>query len=80
MTYKIMKKLSQYGFWGKFQLGSLQSNYATRYCGDLNIPRINTEHLKKVLTSLLSKPGMTFQLILENSRLFVTLKNYLRST
>ena len=47
MTYKIRNKLSPESFWDKFQQRSLQSNYATRNCRDLQIPRLNTEHAKK---------------------------------
>ena len=47
MTYKIRNKLSPESFWDKFQQRSLQSNYATRSCRDLQIPRLNTEHAKK---------------------------------
>ena len=47
MTFKIMKKLSPESLWDKYQQRSSQSNYATRYCRDLNIRRINTEHEKK---------------------------------
>jgi hypothetical protein len=47
MTYKIMNKLSPESLWDKFQQRSSQSNYATRHCRDLLIPRLNTEHAKK---------------------------------
>lgn len=47
MTYKIMNKLSPESLWDKFQQRSSQSNYATRYCRDLQIPRLNTEYAKK---------------------------------
>ena len=47
MTYKIRNKLSPESLWDKFQQRSSQSNYATRNCKDLQIPRLNTEHAKK---------------------------------
>ena len=47
MTYKIRNKLSPESLWDKFQQRSSQSNYATRNCRDLQIPRLNTEHAKK---------------------------------
>ena len=47
MTYKIRNKLSLESLWDKFQQRSSQSNYATRNCRDLQIPRLNTEHAKK---------------------------------
>ena len=47
MAYKIISKLSPENLWGKFQQRSSQCNYATRYCKDLQIPRLNTEHAKK---------------------------------
>ena len=47
MAYKISKKLSPESLWGKFQHISPQSNYATRYCRDLQIPRLTTEHVKE---------------------------------
>ena len=75
MAYKIMKKLSPESLWDTFQQRSSQSNFATRYCRDLNIPRINTEHVNNVLTTLLLKPGTTFILILFK----IQLKEYLKS-
>ena len=47
MAYKILNKLSPENLWGKFQQRSSQSNFATRHCKDLQIPRLNTEHAKK---------------------------------
>ena len=47
MTYKIRNKLSPESLCDKFQQRSSQSNYATRICKDLQIPRLNTEHAKK---------------------------------
>ena len=47
MAYKIINKLSPENLWDKFQQRSSQSNYATRHCKDLQIPRLNTEHAKK---------------------------------
>ena len=46
MTYKIRNKLSPESLWDKFRQRSLQSNYATRNCRDLQIPRLSTEHAK----------------------------------
>ena len=43
MAYKIINKLSPENLWDKFQQRSSQSNYATRHCKDLQIPRLNTE-------------------------------------
>ena len=40
-------ELSPENLWDKFQQRSSQSNYATRHCKDLQIPRLNTEHAKK---------------------------------
>ena len=47
MAYKLLNKLSPENLWGKFQQRSSQSNFATRHCKDLQIPRLNTEHAKK---------------------------------
>ena len=47
MAYKIIKKLRPESLWGKFQHVSPRSNYATRHCRDLQIPRLNTEHVKE---------------------------------
>ena len=47
MTYRIRNTLSSESLWDKFQQRSSQSNYATRNCRDLQIPRLNTEHAKK---------------------------------
>ena len=47
MAYKIINKLSPENIWGIFQQRSSQSNYATRHCKDLQIPRVSTEHVKK---------------------------------
>ena len=47
MAYKIINKSSPENLWGKLQQKSSQSNYATRNCKDLQIPRLNTEHAKK---------------------------------
>ena len=53
IAYKIINKLSPENLWGKFQQRSLQCNYATRYCKDLQIPRLNTEHAKNYINILL---------------------------
>ena len=47
MTYKIRNKLSPESLWDKFQQSSSHSNYATRNCRDLQIPRLSTDHAKK---------------------------------
>ena len=47
MAYRIINKLSPENLWGEIQQRSSQSNYATRHCKDLQIPRLNTEHTKK---------------------------------
>ena len=44
MTYKILSKLSREGLWDKYQFRSMYSNYETRNCKDLQIPRLITEH------------------------------------
>ena len=46
-AYKIRNKLSPENLWDKFQQRFLQSNYATRNCRYLQIPRLNTEHAEK---------------------------------
>ena len=46
MRHKIKNILSPESIWDKFQQRSSQSNYATRNCRDLQIPRLNTEHAK----------------------------------
>ena len=47
IAHKIINKLSPENLWGKFQQRSSQCTYATRYCKDLQIPRLYTEHAKK---------------------------------
>ena len=47
MTYKITNNLSPENLWDKFQKRSSLSNYETRFCKNLQIPRLNTEHAKK---------------------------------
>ena len=47
MTHKILNKLSPENLWDKYQYRSMYSNYETRNCKDLQIPRLRTEHAKK---------------------------------
>ena len=47
MTYKILNKLSPESLWHKFQYRSMYSNYETRNCKDLQIPKLITEPAKK---------------------------------
>jgi len=47
IAYKIINKSSMENIWGKFQQRSLQSNYVTTHCKNLQIPRHNSEHAKK---------------------------------
>ena len=52
MAYKILNKLSPESLWNKYQYRSAYSNYETRNCNDLQIPRLKTEHAKKGFTTL----------------------------
>ena len=47
MTYKIMNRLCTENLWNKFQRGSNYSNYDTRFCENLQIPKYNLEYSKK---------------------------------
>ena len=47
MAYKILNKLSPESLWDKYQYRSAYSNYETRNCKDLQIPRLKTDHAKK---------------------------------
>ena len=47
MAYKIMNRLCPENLWNKFQRRSHYSNYSTRFCRDLQIPRYNLEYAKK---------------------------------
>ena len=47
MTYKIMNKTCPESLWDKCLLISLHSNYRTRNCKDIQIPRYNLEYVKK---------------------------------
>ena len=47
MAYKILNKLSPESLWDKYQYRSAYSNYETRNCKDLQIPRLRTEHARK---------------------------------
>ena len=47
MTYKIIKKHCPESLLDKYQHRSQQSNYKTRNCRDLQIPRNNLEYVKK---------------------------------
>ena len=49
MTYKIMNKLCPEEIFNKFLPRSSVSNYNTRHCRDLQIPRYRTEFAKKRL-------------------------------
>ena len=46
ITYKIISKLSPESLWDKFELKLVHSEYETRNCHDLQIPRLNTERAK----------------------------------
>ena len=47
MTYKIMNRLCPENLWNKFQRRSHYSNYDTRFCENLQIPKYKLEHSKK---------------------------------
>ena len=47
MTYKILKKVSPESLLDEYEHRSMYSNYETRNCKDLQIPRLVTEHAKK---------------------------------
>ena len=47
MTYKIMNRLCSENLWNKFQRRSHYSNYNTRFCENLQIPKYNLEYSKK---------------------------------
>ena len=47
MTYKIMNGMCPESLWDKFPQISLHSNYNTRNCKDIQIPRYNLEYVKK---------------------------------
>ena len=47
MTYKIMNRLCPENLWNKFQRRSHYSNYSTRFCENLQIPKYNLEYSKK---------------------------------
>ena len=47
MAYKILNKLSPESLWDKYQYRSAYSNYITRNCKDLQIPRLKTDNAKK---------------------------------
>ena len=47
MTYKIMNRMCPESLWDKFPQISLHSNYNTRNCKDIQIPRYNLEYVKK---------------------------------
>ena len=47
LKYKTLNKLSPESLWDKYQYRSAYSNYITRNCKDLQMPRLKTEHAKK---------------------------------
>ena len=47
MTYKITNRLCPENLWNKFQRRSHYSNYNTRFCENLQIPKYTLEHSKK---------------------------------
>ena len=47
MTHKTMNRTCPESLWDKFPLTSLHSNYRTRNCKDIQIPRYNLEYVKK---------------------------------
>ena len=47
MTYKIMNRLRPENLWNKFQRRSHYSNYNTRFCENLQIPKYNLDYSKK---------------------------------
>ena len=47
MTYKIMNRLCPENLWNEFQRRSHYSNYNTRFCENLQIPKHNLEYSKK---------------------------------
>ena len=47
MIYKILNRLCPENLWNKFQRRSHYSNYNTRFCENLQIPKYNLEHSKK---------------------------------
>ena len=68
MAYKILNKLSPESLWDKYQYRSAYSNYITRNCKDLQIPRLKIEHAKKGFYYSALKLGTKSQLILEKSK------------
>ena len=47
MAYKIVNKLCPENLWNKFNLGSHNSRYNTRFCRNIHIPKYNLEYAKK---------------------------------
>ena len=47
MTYNIMNRLCPENLWNQFQRRSYYSNYNTRFCENLQIPKYNLEYSKK---------------------------------
>ena len=47
MTYNIMNRMCPERLWDKFPQISLHSNYNTRNCKDIHIPRYNLEYVTK---------------------------------
>ena len=49
MAYKIINKVSPENLWDKFELRSVHSIYETRNCRNLQIPRLDMEHIIKYI-------------------------------
>ena len=47
ITYKFVNKLCPENLWNKFQRRSHYSNYDTRFCENLQIPKYNLQHSEK---------------------------------
>ena len=66
MTYKIMNRMCPESLWDKFPQISLHSNYNTRNCKDIQIPRYNLEYVKKAFIIQLLLHGTASPSVSEN--------------
>ena len=69
MTYKIMNRMCPESLWVKFPHISLHSNYNTRNCKDIRIPRYIIEYVKKAFIIQLLLQGTASPSISENCAL-----------
>ena len=69
MMYKIINKLSPESLWDRIELRSVHSEYETRNCHDLQIPRLNTERAKNGFKYSALKLWNGSQLIYEKPQL-----------